>query len=204
MHLISAVTVYCSSSRSIDRVYFDAAAALGAALAAEGWALVYGGNDVGLMGALAGAVRGAGGRVIGITPQLMVDQGVADEKADELIVTESMRQRKQLMEQRGDAFIAMPGGLGTLEEIFEIIVGRQLRYHAKPIVLLDIDGYYRPLLEMIEHGIERRFIRPKARELYHVAGDVAAAIEHLRTYRPPQPPAPGEKWFAQAVPSGME
>jgi cytokinin riboside 5'-monophosphate phosphoribohydrolase len=198
---IHAVTVYCSSSRTIDPVFFDAGEELGAALARNGWALVYGGNHIGLMGVLADAVRAAGGKVIGITPQLMVDKGVADEQADELIVTDSMPHRKQLMEQRGDAFIALPGGLGTFEEIFEIIVGRQLRFHTKPVVLLNIDGYYDPLLQMIEHGIERRFIKAKARELYYVAADVAAAMEHLRIYRPPEP---GEKWFEQAVPSGME
>jgi uncharacterized protein (TIGR00730 family) len=195
MHTIRAVTVYCSSSRMIDSVFFEAAGALGRALAGNGWALVYGGNNVGLMGTLADAVRAAGGRVIGITPQLMVDEGVADERADELVVTDSMRQRKELLEQRGDGFIALPGGLGTFEEIFEIIVGRQLRYHLKPIVLLNIDGYYDPLLAMIEHGIARQFIKPKARGLFHVASDVEAAMEHLRTYRPPEPE---ENWFRDA------
>ena len=198
---ISAVTVYCSSSKTIAPLYFDAAEQLGRALARRNWKLVYGGNNVGLMGRLADAVRAANGKVIGITPHLLLDKGLADEKCDELIVTDSMRQRKQLLEERGDAFITLPGGLGTLEEIFEIIVGKQLGYHRKPIVLLNVDGYFTPLLAMIDHGIEHRFIKPAARELYFVASTVAEAIEHIRTY---EPPVLADKWFEQPVPSGIE
>jgi uncharacterized protein (TIGR00730 family) len=175
-----AVTVYCSSSKSVPSIYFDAASELGRAIAAEGWALVYGGNAVGCMGALADAARAAGGRVVGITPQLLVDHGIADERCYELIVTSGMRERKALLEQRGDAFVALPGGLGTFEEVFEILVGRTLGYHAKPIVLLNVAGYYDPLLAMLEHGIEHRFIRPVAREAYSVARSVGEAIRTLR------------------------
>jgi len=180
---IQSVTVYCSSSREVAQAYFDAAADLGRAIAAEGWRLVYGGNDCGCMGALADAARAAGGRVVGITPQLLVDQGIADQKCDELIVTQSMRERKALLESRGDAFITLPGGLGTLEEIFEIIVGKTLGYHAKPIVLLNIAGFYDPLLAMLEHGIEQKFIKPKARRLLHVSSTVPDAIGHLKLLR---------------------
>src|SRR6266542_4210867 len=109
----------------------------------------------------------ATGRVVGITPQLMVDKGIHDSLADELVITNDMRDRKALMEERGDAFLTLPGGLGTFEEIFEIIVGKQLKYHAKPIVLLNIAGYFDPLLAMIDHGIEQQFIRPVGRELFH-------------------------------------
>ena len=105
------------------------------------------------------------------------------------------------MEQRGDAFITLPGGLGTFEEIFEIIVGKQLGLHRKPIALLNVDNYFAPLLAMIEHGIEHRFIKPAARELYFVADTVDAAIEHIRTY---EPPVLADKWFERAVPSGVE
>jgi uncharacterized protein (TIGR00730 family) len=131
------------------------------------------------MGALADAARAAGGKVTGITPQLLVDEGIADELCDELIVTSGMRERKALLEQRADAFVTLPGGLGTLEEVFEIIVGRMLGYHSKPIVLLNVVGYFDPLLTMIEHGIEQRFIRAKARDAYFVARDVARTIEYL-------------------------
>ena len=131
------------------------------------------------MGALADGAREGGGRVVGVTPQLLVDKGIADDRCDELVVTQDMRSRKAIMEERGDAFVALPGGLGTLEEIFEIIVGRLLGVHAKPIVLLSIAGYYDPLLTMIEHGIEHRFIKGSSRELYRVFTDVAAAIDYL-------------------------
>ena len=191
---IRSITVYCSSSDHVDRCYLEAARELGAAIARAGWRLVYGGNCVGCMRELADGARSAGGKVSGITPRLLVEQGIADQKCDELLVTSGMRERKALLEERGDAFIALPGGLGTMEEIFEIIVGRVLGFHAKPIVLLDIAGYYVPLLSMIAHGIEQGFIRPTAREAYFVAADVTQAIEYLkRMGRQPQ--------SAQVVPS---
>ena len=178
---IRSVTVYCSSSSHVARVYFDAAAELGAAIARQNWQLVYGGNDCGCMGALANAARAAGGKVVGVTPQVLVDEGIADDKCHELIVTPDMRQRKALLEQRGDAFITLPGGLGTLEEIFEIIVGRTLGLHDKPIALLNINGYFDPLLEMIRHGVEQHFIRQNACEKFHVSDSVEDAIASLKT-----------------------
>src|SRR4051794_7114678 len=161
---IQSVTVYLSSSSDVAAAFHTAAAGLGAAIAGAGWTLIYGGNNIGLMGRLADAARAAGGRVVGITPRRMLEDGIADEACHELLVTDDMRARKGLLESRGDAFITLPGGLGTFEELFEIIVGRILRYHDKPIVLLNVAGYYDPLLAMIEHGIEQRFIRPKARQ----------------------------------------
>ena len=181
MPLIRAVTVYCSSSSCVPRVYFEAAEDLGRRIAEQGWHLVYGGNSCGLMASLADAARAAKGRVIGVTPQSLVDKGISDALCHELIVTTGMRDRKAHMEERGDAFIALPGGLGTLEEILEIIVGRQLGYHAKPIVLLNIAGYYDPLLVMLDHGIEQRFIKASSRELIHVAVNVESAMEYLRS-----------------------
>jgi uncharacterized protein (TIGR00730 family) len=193
---INAVTVYCSSSTDIRPTYFDAGRALGVAVAGNGWTLVYGGNRIGLMAAVADAAREAGGKVVGVTPQLLVDHGIADEHCDELIVTAGMRERKALLEQRGNAFIALPGGLGTFEEIFEIIVGRVLGFHDKPIVLLNVENYYGPLLAAIEHGISQHFIRPKARRAYFVAETVEAAIGHVRNppenAPPPASPAGGE------------
>ena len=133
------------------------------------------------MKAVADAVRAGGGRVVGITPQLMVDKGIHDATGRRTgRHPDGMRERKALMEARGDAFLTLPGGLGTFEEIFEIIVGKQLGYHDKPIVLLNVDGYFNPLLAMIEHGIEHRFIKPSVRELYFVAETVAEAVEHFR------------------------
>jgi cytokinin riboside 5'-monophosphate phosphoribohydrolase len=199
--MIQSVTVYCSSSSAVPPVFREAAAELGGAIASTKWKLVYGGNNVGLMGVVADACRAAGGKVIGITPQLMVDQGICDRLCDELLVTTCMRERKALLEQRGDAFVTLPGGLGTFEEIFEIIVGKQLRYHTKPIVLLNVENYFGPLLAMIEHGIELKFIKPRARDLYFVAPTVAAAVDYLHAY---VPPPVTDKWFVQSVPSGVE
>jgi uncharacterized protein (TIGR00730 family) len=176
MPIIRSVTVYCSSSTRVPKIYFEAAADLGEAIARAGWRLVYGGNRVGCMDALASAARAAGGKVVGITPQLLVDEGIADELCDELIVTAGMRDRKALLEDRGDAFIGLPGGLGTFEELFEIIVGKVLGSHGKPIVLLNVEGYYSPLLAMIDHGIEHGFIRPKAREVFVVFSTVGDAM----------------------------
>jgi uncharacterized protein (TIGR00730 family) len=184
---MAAVTVYCSSSSSIAPVFLDAAKELGAALARKKWKLVYGGNDVGMMGVLAAAVRAGGGQVIGVTPQLFMDKGVADHACDELHITACMRERKAKMELCGDGFVALPGGLGTFEEFFEIVCGRQLAYHNKPIVLLNVDGYYDPLLRMIDHGRELNFIRPRATQLYFVATTVAEAIDYLQRYQPQAP-----------------
>jgi uncharacterized protein (TIGR00730 family) len=178
---IRSVTVYCSSSSHVPDVYPRAAAELGRAIAREKWTLVYGGNCVGCMGALANGARDAGGKVLGISPQLMVDGGIGDDKCDEYIVTPDMRARKALLEQRGDAFITLPGGIGTFEEFFEILVGRVLGMHHKPVVLLDVAGYYDPLVAMFDHGIEHRFIKPKVREAYFLATTVDEAIQHLRT-----------------------
>jgi uncharacterized protein (TIGR00730 family) len=169
----------------VAKPFSDAAAALGKAIAQNKWKLVYGGNAVGMMGMLADACRAAGGKVVGVTPQLFIDKNVHDTKCDELVVTNTMRDRKAILEERGDAFLALPGGLGTFEEFFEIVCGKQLGYHAKPIVLLNVEGYFNPLLAMIEHGLKLNFIRPRARELYYVAQHVSDAVEHLHYYPPP-------------------
>ncbi len=203
-YLIRSVTVYCSSSSAVAPEYFDAAEAAGRAIAQNHWNLVYGGNLVGLMKTLSDAARAAGGKVIGITPQLMVDKGIHDHLADELLVTQGIRDRKAMMEDRGDAFLTLPGGLGTLEEIFEIIVGKQLRYHNKPIALLNTAGYFDPLLAMIDHGIGQQFIKPQVRELYFVADTVEEAVDYYHSYHPPQL---DDKWFTGAggrPPSGIE
>ena len=185
---IRSVTVYCSSSRTLDQIYYRAGELLGGEIARAGWDLVYGGNRVGLMQAVADGARGAGGRVIGITPQLFVDQGYGDSLCDELIVTENLRDRKAMLEQRGDAFIALPGGLGTFEEIFDIITHRQLGYHDKPIVLVNINGYYDALIDLIERGVAEHFIKIQSRKLFITAPTIHAAICHLRHGTPSRSP----------------
>lgn len=182
---IHTVTVYCSSSSELAQHYYDAGAELGRAIASNGWKLVYGGNAIGLMKTVADAVRAGGGKVIGITPQLFCDKGLEDRLCDELVITNSMRDRKAILEERGDAYIALPGGLGTFEEIFEIIVGKQLACHNKPIVFLNVAGYWNPMLAMIQSAIDQKFIKPKARNLYFTAATVPQAVDYLRSYTPP-------------------
>ena len=177
---VRSVTVFLSSAKRVDAVYFDAARQLGRAIAKEQWSLVYGGNYIGCMAALADGAREMGGNVIGVTPQLFVDSNIADTLCDELVVTDSMRQRKHLLEKRGDAFIALPGGLGTFEEFFEIVCGKQLAYHNKPIVLLNINDFYTPLLQMMDRGVGEHFIRPEARKIIDVATTVEGAIAVLK------------------------
>ena len=177
--MIRNVTVYCASSNTLAAVYRDAAAALGRAIGKRGWGVVYGGDRTGLMGAVADGCHEAGGTVVGIMPQRLFETGIANDRCHELVVARDMRHRKEMLESRGDALIALPGGLGTLEEFFEVIVGRHLGFHSKPIVLLNIDGYYNPLLAMIEHGIEHNFIRADQRGLFFVAESVEDAIEYL-------------------------
>jgi len=174
--LIRSVTVFLSSAKRVDAIYFEAARKLGQAIARQGWSLVYGGNYIGCMAALADGAREMGGNVIGITPQLFVDENVADTLCDELIVTDTMRQRKHLLEQRGDAFITLPGGIGTFEEFFEIVVARQLGYHRKPVILLNVNDFYTPMLEMLDRGVEQQFIRPEGRRIIQIVPTVEEAI----------------------------
>lgn len=178
-----AITVFLSSATKVDKIYYAAAEALGRAIAAEKWVLVYGGNNVGCMGALADGARAGGGRVVGITPQFFIDRNLADLKCDELIVTTTMRERKQTLEQRADAFIALPGGLGTFEELFEIIVGKQLGQHDKPIIILNINGFYTPLIDLIKQAAEQHFVREVTWQQIAVADTVDAAIALLKAQR---------------------
>ncbi|MGF1634244.1 MAG: TIGR00730 family Rossman fold protein [Phycisphaerae bacterium] len=179
-----AVTVFLSSSRDVPQVYFDAAGRLGRLLGAAGYELVYGGNDVGSMKHLADGCRAAGGRVVGVTPRFFKTLELTDAAADELVYVETMRQRKQVMEDRGDAFITLPGGLGTLEELFEIIVGRQLQQHNKPIILVNVEGFFTPLIKLIEHGVEHRFVRPNALSLFDLTDSVEEAVTLLQQQLP--------------------
>jgi uncharacterized protein (TIGR00730 family) len=201
--MIHAVTVYCSSSSRVAAKYIDAARELGARIAREKWQLVYGGNCIGCMGIMADAARAAGGKVVGISPRLMVDKGIGDDQCDELIVTEGMRERKKLMEERGDAFVVLPGGIGTLEEVFEILVGKSLGYHGKPIVLVNVGNFFGPLLSMLEHGVKEGFIRERVRELMFVAENVEEAIAYLKKQRAAAAPPPPEN-RVEGLPSAIE
>lgn len=146
--------------------------------------LIYGGGAVGLMGALAGAVHQNGGRVVGVLPEFMHARGLAYQDADEIVVTSGMRERKAVMEARADAFVGLPGGFGTLEEILEILTFKQLELHTKPIVLLNTQGFYDNLLQLFERLYGERFARSSHRRLLHVAEDAEGALEYIESYRP--------------------
>jgi len=180
---MSSVCVFCASSDLVDAVYFETARRLGALLVADGHTLVYGGGKIGLMGALATAVHEHGGKVVGVIPASLKERELAYHQADELIVTSDLRERKAVMDVRSDAFIAMPGGFGTLEEILEVLTLKQLRIHAKPIVFLNTRQYFRPLFGLFEQFHSERFAATRADELFHVADSPEAAIGHLRRER---------------------
>jgi len=184
--------VYASSSDALDPVYVDAARELGLRLVDEGYELIYGAGGIGLMGTVARAVHEKGGRMLGVIPEKLHALGLAYEEADELVVTEDMRARKGVMEQQGDAFVALPGGLGTLEEILEILVLKQLGYHDRPAILLNTAGFYDHLTAFIEHQIAGRFVQPAHRGLFAVARTVDEVFALLRAY---QPEDLGGKWF---------
>jgi cytokinin riboside 5'-monophosphate phosphoribohydrolase len=175
------VCVYCASSSRIAAAHFEAARALGAGLAARGWPLVYGGGSVGLMGAVAEAVHAAGGTVVGVIPQALLDLEVGYLSADELVVTATMRERKQIMDDRAEAFVALPGGFGTLEELLEIMTLRQLGYHSKPIVVVNVGGYYDPLLAQFERIFAEGFGHDRVRGLYAVVATVDEALGLLES-----------------------
>lgn len=189
--MIGAVTVFCGSSDAVDGRYFAAARELGEKLAMRRWRLVYGGGRVGLMGALAGAALARGGHVTGVIPKALLDLGVGDRGVSELVVTDGLRDRKAIMDERADAFVALPGGLGTLEEVLEVLTLKQLGYHRKPIAVLDLEGFFEPLWTQFQQGIDRGFIKPEFLDLWYPAPDVDALLRYLEGY---VPHAYGPKW----------
>ncbi|GAB20867.1 hypothetical protein GOEFS_132_00980 [Gordonia effusa NBRC 100432] len=172
---MSAICVYCASG-PVDEQYLTLAGELGTALGDAGHSLVSGGGNVSMMGAVARATRAAGGRTIGIIPQALVDREVADTAADELVITDTMRQRKAMMDDRADGFITLPGGIGTLEELFETWTGGYLGMHDKPVVLLDVDDFYAPLLDWLENLRRRGFVQERALNRLLIAKTVTDAI----------------------------
>lgn len=181
---MNAVCVYCSSSDALDPHYVAAAEELGELIGRRGLTLVYGGASIGLMGRLAQAVHRGGGRVLGVIPQSLRDREIAYEPADELIVTRDLRERKAIMESRADAFVALPGGFGTLEEILEILTLKQLRSHQKPVVFLNTAGFYDRLLAVFEQLYEQRFTKADYRHCYSIAAHPPEVLHHLDHPRP--------------------
>ncbi|WFE42234.1 TIGR00730 family Rossman fold protein [Micromonospora sp. WMMD998] len=171
------VCVFCASSRTLDDRWLALATETGTELARRGHTLVSGGGCVGMMGAVADGARAAGGRTIGVIPQPLVVLEAADLAADELLVTDGMASRKTLMVDKSDAFVTLPGGLGTLDELFEVWTTATLALHTKPMVLVDADGFYRPLLDWLGTLADRHFLKPAALDLVMVADSVPAALD---------------------------
>lgn len=186
------VCVFCGSSAGHSPAWTVTARKLGTALAERGLAVVYGGAHVGTMGALAGGALEAGGEVIGVMPQRLVDREVAHTSLTRLEVVATMHERKARMAELADAFIALPGGFGTLDELFEILTWAQIGLHAKPIGLLDVGGFFGPLLSYLDHAVAQGFIQPRHRALLHVATDAPALLSTLEAHE--QDPATAPKF----------
>jgi uncharacterized protein (TIGR00730 family) len=186
--------VFCGSKPGRNPAYRDAARVMGALLAREGIGLVYGGASVGLMGEVADAARAAGGEVIGVIPQALVRRELAHKDLDDLRIVHSMHDRKALMAELSDGFIALPGGIGTLEEIFEVWSWAQLGQHAKPCGFLNIDGFYDGLMGFLGHQVTEEFLTPRDRAMVIVESNPQAILSAVRNYRP----FPVERWISSA------
>lgn len=190
---MKSVCVYCGSSSGAKPIYAQAAKGFARALVAAGCSLVYGGGRVGLMGIIADEVLAAGGRVVGVIPELLLNKEVGHRGLTELHVVPDMHQRKRMMADLSDAFVALPGGAGTLEELFEVYTWAQLGYHGKGIGLYDIGGYYAPLLAMLEHTVSEGFMQQAYLDILQIDADARSLIEKLRRYHPPG----RDKWATQ-------
>ena len=180
--MIRNIAVFCASADGSRSIYRDAAEALGRTLAARSVGLIYGGSNVGLMKAVADATLAGGGKVIGVIPEVLVDLEVAHHGVTELHVTSTMHARKALMAETADAFVALPGGFGTFDELFEVLAWQTLKLHAKPIVLLNIGGFYDKLLGFFDHCIAEGMLKQKNRELLLVADSVEDAFAQLQLH----------------------
>jgi hypothetical protein len=179
MATVKSVCVYCGSSSDVRQSHREAARELGTELAKAGIRLVYGGGQVGLMGLIADAALAADGAVTGIIPKFLDKLEIGHTGCTELIVSNNMHDRKYEMASIADAFVILPGGFGTLDEMFEILTWKQLKLHDKPVIIADIDGYWQPLLTLMTNQIEENYVRPEHRELFQVARDVAAIFTIL-------------------------
>ena len=185
--------VFCGSSHGANSVYADTAKNLGSELARRGIELVYGGGNVGLMGVIADATLAAGGKVIGVIPEALMAKELGHKSIQDLRVVKTMHERKALMAELSDGFIAMPGGIGTFEEFFEIVTWAQLGFHSKPCALLNVNGFYDPLLQLVDHAIAEQFVKPKQRELVVVESDFSTLLDRMARHHVPYEP----KWIGK-------
>lgn len=194
MTKIKSVCVYCGSSARVDQVYKDAAVELGQTIAANGWSVVYGGGRVGLMGLVADSALTAGARVVGIIPQHIQAREIEHTDLTELHVVDSMHIRKQMMVERGDAFVILAGGLGTLDEFFEILTWKQLGLHDKPVVMVNINGYWTKMIEAIHHIADEKFMRVEDFGMFQVV-DTIAQVPDALNHAPHERFDPSSKWI---------
>ena len=191
MATLSSVCVFCGSNGGADPAYVEAARRVAAGLAERGLRLVYGGGRVGMMGAVADAALTAGGEVVGVIPEQIVALEIGHRGLDDLRVVGSMHERKALMAELADAFIALPGGIGTFEELFEMFTWAQLGLHRKPLGLLDVAGYYEPLAGLLDHAVTERFLRPETRAMLALDHNLGALLERFARWEAPELP----KWI---------
>lgn len=191
--MIHRICVFCGSNPGANEAYAEAARGLGRLFARQGIALVYGGGSVGLMGELADAVLGAGGEVIGVIPHALWAREVGHRGLTDLRIVETMHERKATMADLSDAFIALPGGLGTLEEIFEIWTWAQLGLHEKPVGFLDVGGFYAPLMTFLDAAVRARFIREPHRAIAMIDTDAESLLQRFEEWAPPRV----EKWITR-------
>lgn len=175
----SKIAVYCGSSTRVGQMFLDQAQAVGTALGQRGHTLVYGAGSIGLMGVVARATHASGGKVLGVIPKSMDSVEITYQDCDELIYTDTMRQRKHIMDERSDVFVILPGGFGTLEELIEVITHRLLDFHDKPILILNVDGFYDPMIQLFEHFVENKFAKPKHMNAFEVLNSIDALIGRL-------------------------
>ena len=179
----SAICIYCGSSPGTDPAYMESAREIGTLIAERGLKLVYGGGDVGLMGAAADAALAAGGEVIGVIPQDILDKEVGHGGITELHTVDSMHERKMKMASLSDAFIALPGGIGTLEEIIEVLTWSQLGFHTKACGVLNINGFFDPLFQLLDHMVDKRFLTPEHRDELLVADSVEVIVDAVLSHK---------------------
>ncbi|MFL5257535.1 MAG: TIGR00730 family Rossman fold protein [Rhodopila sp.] len=180
MTAIHSLAVFCGSRVGVNAAYAEAGRLLGQGLARAGIRLVFGGGRIGIMGVIADAVLEGGGTVLGVIPEFLTQMEVAHSGVNEMVVTDSMHTRKLRLYAESDAFLIMPGGLGTFDEAFEIITWRQLRLHDKPILLCDVEGWAQPLVALIDHAITQGFAAPACRDLFEVVDGVPAVLDRLK------------------------
>jgi cytokinin riboside 5'-monophosphate phosphoribohydrolase len=186
------ICVYCSSSDAVNKEFFDLADKLGKEIAVNNFGLVYGGARIGLMGRLAQSVKENNGKVIGVIPQVLHDKGLSFKEADELIITKDMRERKQVMEDYAHAFIGLPGGFGTLEEILEILTLKQLKFHNKAVIFLNIRSFFDSMLDQFEHIYNENFAKEDYKQLYYFTDNSENALKYIETY---EPVILNDKWY---------